>query len=264
MVIFVLYFLLGLLATTIGAAAGLGGGVIIKPVLDLFGHFDLPTISILSATTVLSMATVSLMKMKQQKIKLDKVSSSIIAFGSIMGGILGKTIFNLIAISLNIPNITAIIQSSLLVLLLLLIIIYFKNKGKSKSYRLTNKWIILLVGLALGFLSSFIGIGGGPLNVAVLCLLFSMTTKYAGYHSIFIIFFSQISALLVVAFTTGFGDYNLYMLLVMIPGGIIGGIIGNSLLLKLSNLHIEKIFTFSVILIIGINIYNIITIGLTL
>jgi uncharacterized protein len=263
-VIFILYFMIGLVATTLGAVAGLGGGVIIKPILDLFGHFDLPTIGVLSAATVLSMSSVSLIKMKQKKVKLDKISSSILAVGSILGGIFGKAVFNHIAVSLNITTVTAIIQSSLLAILLTFILIYFKNKHKVKSYVLSSKIIILAIGLSLGFLSSFLGIGGGPLNVAILSLLFSMSAKNAGFNSIFIIFFSQISALLVVAFTTGFGDYDLNMLLFMIPGGILGGIIGSNIALKLSNLQVERIFNRSILFIIAINIYNIIQVSWSL
>ncbi|WP_062320313.1 hypothetical protein [Halolactibacillus sp. JCM 19043] len=60
----VLYFLVALVATLLGSLAGLGGGVIIKPILDLLGDFDLATISILSSVTVLSMAVVSMFKFK--------------------------------------------------------------------------------------------------------------------------------------------------------------------------------------------------------
>ncbi len=261
-VIFILYFAIGLIASTLGAIAGLGGGVIIKPVLDLFGHYDLPTIGVLSAATVLSMATVSLIKMRKSDVKVDKVSSSFIALGSILGGIIGKAIFNLIAISLNIPMITAIIQSSLLAILLSLIFIYFKKKHSLKSYLVKNKAIILAVGFTLGFLSAFLGIGGGPLNVAVLCLLFSMTAKNAGLNSIFIIFFSQLSALLLIAFTSGFGDYNLIMLTVMIPGGILGGLIGSMIVTKLSNVQVEKIFNIAILIIIFINLYNIVKVSI--
>lgn len=260
-IIFILYFAIGLIASTLGAVAGLGGGVIIKPVLDLFGHFDLPTIGVLSAATVLSMATVSLIKLRNMEVQVDKATSSIIAVGSIFGGIIGKVVFNLIAISLSIPKTTAIIQSTLLAIILSLIFIYFKRKHKIKSYLIKNKMVILGIGFSLGFLSAFLGIGGGPINVAILCLLFSMTAKNAGINSIFIIFFSQLSALLLIAFTTGFGDYNLLMLFFMIPGGILGGLIGSHFVTKLSNIQVEKVFNLAVLLIIFINLYNIIKVA---
>ncbi|WP_282155929.1 sulfite exporter TauE/SafE family protein [Cytobacillus gottheilii] len=258
---FIVYFAIGLIATVFGAVAGLGGGVIIKPVLDLFGDFDLPTIGVLSAATVLSMAAVSLIKLRNKEVKIDKGTSSILAAGSILGGLAGKTVFNVIAISLNVPTITAIIQSTLLAILLTLILIYFKKKHSLKSYLVKNGVIIFLVGGALGFLSAFLGIGGGPLNVAILCLLFSMSTKNAGVNSIFIIFFSQLSALLLIAFSGGFGDYDLSMLYVMIPGGILGGWIGSNIVTKITNSQVEKIFNIAILIIILINLYNIVKVA---
>ncbi|MFC5734757.1 sulfite exporter TauE/SafE family protein [Cytobacillus gottheilii] len=258
---FILYFAIGLIATVFGAVAGLGGGVIIKPVLDLFGDFDLPTIGVLSAATVLSMAAVSLIKLRNKEVKIDKGTSSILAAGSILGGLAGKAVFNVIAISLNVPTITAIIQSTLLAILLTLILIYFKKKHNLKSYLLKNGVIIFLVGGSLGFLSAFLGIGGGPLNVAILCILFSMSTKNAGVNSIFIIFFSQLSALLLIAFSGGFGDYDLSMLYVMIPGGILGGWIGSNIVTKITNSQVEKIFNIAILIIIFINLFNIVKVA---
>ncbi|MFB1081581.1 sulfite exporter TauE/SafE family protein [Jeotgalibacillus sp. JSM ZJ347] len=256
--IFILYFAIALIASILGAVAGLGGGVIIKPVLDLFGDFNLQTIGVLSAATVLSMASVSLIKMRGKEIKIDKKISTILAGGSILGGITGKSVFNMIVISLGISTITAILQSSILAILLSFIFIYFNRKQHMKSYTIINKLMMFAVGFLLGFLSAFLGIGGGPLNVAVLCLLFSMSVKNAGINSIFIIFFSQLSALLLIAFTSGFEEYDLSMLFYMILGGILGGIIGSNIVIKLSETKVEKIFNFSVLFIIFINLYNIV------
>lgn len=46
-----------------------------------------------------------------------------------------------------------------------------------------------------GSISVFLGIGGGPLNVSLLILLFSYDMKKATIYSIATIFFSQISKL---------------------------------------------------------------------
>ncbi len=39
-----IYFLVALLSTICGSMAGLGGGVIIKPVLDFLGDYNIETI----------------------------------------------------------------------------------------------------------------------------------------------------------------------------------------------------------------------------
>lgn len=259
-VIFILYLIISLSASILGAVAGLGGGVIIKPLLDFFGHFDLPTIGVLSAATVLAMSTMSLIKLSisRSEAKIDKTISLLLALGSITGGILGKFVFNYFAVSLGMLTGTALLQSVTLALLLTLLLFYFLKKDKLKSFVFENRMIIIMIGLSLGFLSAFLGIGGGPLNVAVLILFFSLNVRDAAFNSIFIIFFSQLSALLLIALTTGFTNYDLSMAGYMITGGVIGGLIGTNIAIRLSNKLIEKIFNAAILLIIFINLYNVV------
>ena len=55
-------FLICLIATTAGGISGVGGGVIIKPVLDAFGVLSVSTISFLSGCTVLAMTCYSVIR----------------------------------------------------------------------------------------------------------------------------------------------------------------------------------------------------------
>src|SRR5699024_2309164 len=123
---------------------------------------------------------------------------------------------------------------------------------------LDNMYMIVFIGFILGILAAFLGIGGGPLNVAILALLFSMGAKEAALNSIFIIFFSQASALLLVTFTTGFSEFDLSMLVFMIPGGIIGGFLGSKTSKFVYDQTVEKIFSAGIILIIFISIWNVV------
>lgn len=224
----------------------------------MFGHFDLATVGVLSAATVLSMSIVSMFKARKSNVTINITASSMIAVGSIVGGIIGKALFNYIVFSLHATKITAISQSIILVLLLSTIYIYFKKKDQYTTFVLKNTFIIFSVGILLGVLAAFLGIGGGPLNVAVLSFLFSMNAKNASINSIFIIFFSQLSALLLIGFTTGFEIYDLSMLSYMVLGGILGGWIGSIVVTNIRNSQVEKLFNLSILVIICINIYNII------
>ena len=49
-------FSVSLISSLIGAISGIGGGVIIKPVLDSLGVMSISTINFLSGCTVLAMA----------------------------------------------------------------------------------------------------------------------------------------------------------------------------------------------------------------
>ncbi len=253
----IIYFLIGFLATVIGAIAGLGGGVIIKPVLDALGHYDIATIGVLSSATVFSMAVVSLTKSILSGVNLEGKRTLMIAIGSIAGGVLGRLLFSRFLIILNNESLAKGVQSSILAGLMILVFIVVSYKDRITKLNIKKSAYSFIVGILLGTVSSFLGIGGGPINVAILVLLFSMDTKAAALHSIFIIFFSQLSGSLKIYFSTGFSAYNLDMLYYMIPGGIAGGYFGNTLSNKMKNTHIQKLFNITLILIILINIYNV-------
>lgn len=254
----IIYFLVAVLATTIGATAGLGGGVVIKPVLDSMNTFALPTVNLLSSATILVMAIVSIIKQLLKKDKIDKKSISLIAIGSVIGGIIGQKILRLLVEhSSNINNIN-ILQSAMLIVILLLAFFYMEYRDRFKTYSLNSTILIILMGILLGSISAFLGIGGGPINVAALTIFFGMNAKEATRNSIIIIMFSQGAKILSVACTTGFSIYNLSALPVMLIGGVLGGLLGYKFNKKLSENSIVKIFNVVVILITLLNVYNIV------
>lgn len=255
-IIALLYFIIGFSASVFGALAGLGGGIIIKPVLDLLGQYDLATIGILSACTVFSMSCVSLFNFMKQGIRIKVRLSLLIAFSSIVGGVVGKVIFNSVIQHLKQHDLVTLIQAIIIAVLLIFIIVLMKYKFK--AYQIDNQFVILAVGFILGVVAAFLGIGGGPFNVAILTLLFSMTTKESAINSILIIFFSQLSSISYTAASTGFGDFNLSMLPYIVIGGMFGGYIGSRLTQKLKANSIDKIFLLGIILIIFINVFNIV------
>ncbi|XMB65859.1 sulfite exporter TauE/SafE family protein [Mycoplasmatota bacterium zrk1] len=253
----IIYLLVALFSTIFGALAGVGGGVIIKPVLDTIGGYDVATIGLLSSITVLSMAIVSTTRQILSKVKVEGLRTFFLVLGSILGGILGNMILNYTLIYIE-ENTIKIIQSGTLCLLLIFVLVFVNEKSKLKTYNIHNKLVIVITGIILGFIASFLGIGGGPINVAFLYLIFSMDAKIAAIHSILIIMLSQFAKVASISFTTGFSNYNLEMLLYMIPGGILGGLIGTNLIKKLSKSNIKWIFNFIILLIIVLNILNLI------
>ena len=54
--------LICLAASALGAICGIGGGVIIKPVLDSLGIYSVSTVNFLSGCTVLSMSGYTVLK----------------------------------------------------------------------------------------------------------------------------------------------------------------------------------------------------------
>ena len=158
------------------------------------------------------------------------------------GGLAGEKLLQVIVNALQANSAVTVVQNVVLSLLILAVFLYMKNKSRIPSKHLEGVVVSLLVGVFLGICSSFLGIGGGPINVALIIYLFSFDTKSATVCSLVTILFAQISKLGTVALTSGFGGFDLSIAPVMIVGAIAGGFIGASLNKKCSEASVEKAF----------------------
>ena len=129
-------------------------------------------------------------------------------------------------------------------------------KYKIKTRRVTNRAVCAVIGLALGFMSSFLGIGGGPINLVVLFYFFSMPTKTAAQNSLYIILFSQLASLLTSLVTRSVPEYAWSALIFMVCGGIGGGIAGRAVNKKIDDKAVDKLFMGLMAVIICISVYN--------
>ncbi|HHV39061.1 MAG TPA: sulfite exporter TauE/SafE family protein [Tepidimicrobium sp.] len=252
----IVYMLVTLLATSIGAIAGLGGGVIIKPVFDVIGFHDPQTIGAYSAFAVFTMAIVSTYKQIRNRVKIDKKIGLFISLGSLVGGYLGDVCFEYINSNLGAGISVDRIQAGLLFIILLLILIYTLNKDKFPSYKSESAGIIFGVGFFLGIISIFLGIGGGPLNVATLTIAFSFDLKDTVVYSIITILAAQISKLGKIFLVNGIENYNLDSLVFVIVSAVLGGYLGAIINNKLEERKIEKIYIATIIALMLISIYN--------
>ena len=206
----VLFFVVSFLASIAGAICGIGGGVIIKPVLDLFGLASVSTISFLSGCTVLAMSCYSVGKnILAHENRVDFAIGTPLAIGAAIGGVVGKQMFSNIKAMFENGNTVGSVQAICLALITLGTFIYTLKKAKIKTLQITNKAVCVLVGLVLGIMSSFLGIGGGPINLVVLFYLFSMETKTAAQNSLYVILFSQITSLVTTFVTRSVPDQTL-------------------------------------------------------
>ena len=89
-----IYSLIIFFATFLGAFVGLGGGVIIKPLLDLIGHDSIATVNFISAFAVFSMSISSTIKHIKAKTKIDFKFIITLSIGSVAGGIAGSRLFD--------------------------------------------------------------------------------------------------------------------------------------------------------------------------
>lgn len=253
-----IFFFVCLGASIIGAICGIGGGVIIKPVLDAMELYDIATISFLSGCTVLSMSAYSVIKARiSQETSIQKETSFPLAIGAALGGIMGKSMFSYIhQISQNKESVGGI-QAVCLLILTMGTLLYTLQKERIPTMQVRNRVFCMGIGLILGISSAFLGIGGGPINLVVLYYFFSMTTKMAAENSIYIIFFSQITSLLLSLWNKKIPNFTWEILIVMVLGGILGGVLGKIIQSKIENRSVQKLFILVMIFMIGMNIYNI-------
>lgn len=254
---YLLYFLIAIGATTVGSLTGMGGGVIIKPLMDALHDFDVQTISVLSSITVFSMSAVSIGKQLLSKARIPFETAVPLALGSVIGGLAGEQLLRWIVSALQANSAVTVVQNAVLALLILAVFLYMKNKSRIKGLALRGYAVSLAAGLFLGLCSSFLGIGGGPINVALIIYLFSLDTKTATICSLLTIFFAQISKLAMVAASTGFGVFDLSVMPVMVVGAVAGGFIGASLNKKFNESTVETAFNAVQILVLAIAILNI-------
>lgn len=251
-----LYFFMAICATTIGSFTGMGGGIIVKPLMDMLHSFDVETIGVLSSITVFFMSVVSIGKQMYAKSHIPFSIAIPLSIGSVVGGFVGQQILYRIISVLRVQESVMVIQNFTLAILILCVYLYMRNKARIRSHRLSGIIVSLTVGCFLGICSSFLGIGGGPINVALVIYLYSMDIKSATICSLMTILFAQISKLVTIALSTGFMVYNLSVAPAMVIGAIAGGFVGAGLNKRCPEQTVERVFNWVQLLVLTITIYN--------
>ena len=258
-----LYFLVCMLSSAIGAISGIGGGVIIKPVLDAVSTLEISAIHFLSGNVVLCMAVSTLLRSRKSGVRIDRSTSAFLAVGACLGGVLGKQLFELMRGLFNTAQFLSILQSALLLLINIVVFCYIGYKQKIHTLHISSAFFCCLIGLFMGTLSAFLGIGGGPINIAVLSFFFSMKPKEAAFNSIYVIVFSQAASLLGTLCRGAVPAISMLTLVVMCLGGVCGSIVGSNISKKLSDENVDRLFSILLIILILLNIYNIARIQMT-
>ena len=279
MIYYFIFPIVVIIASMIGAIAGIGGGVIIRPVLDAFNYFSVAEITnMISTMCVVFGTSTSIIRHVLSKSKIENWKISVyLGIGAVVGGVLGQYMFQFVKDASN-RDVLIIIQSAILIALLIFVLIYMQLLlPKGKQLHIKNIVATLTIGLFLGICSTFLGIGGGPINVAVLLLFFGMSMKQAAINSLITIIFSQLAKIVMALIDGTFvmlfsidslptaADQSWWIfLIILVPISIIGSLIGTWLNKKMSNKAVQIVYTATTIGIILINIYLIAMSSITL
>ncbi|WP_051207831.1 sulfite exporter TauE/SafE family protein [Butyrivibrio sp. AE3006] len=245
------------LASLVGSICGIGGGVIIKPVLDAAKVYSVSVISFLSGCTVLSMTAYSIAR-EAGKSRFKSASNEmiILAAGSIAGGVIGKSMFTVLLSDIGNDFLVGELQSLVLFVITAGTFIYTLFKVRISKKKITGLVWIFTIGAILGVISAFLGIGGGPINIVVLSYCFSMKAKEAAESSLFIILLSQLASFVTTIATGTVPKVDVVLLLMMVAMGISGGIAGRKINDLINQKSVDRLFMLLLVVIMGITLYN--------
>ena len=255
--VYITFGLVSFFASVIGSICGIGGGVIIKPTLDAFQIYSAATISLMCGCTVLAMAACSICRILVSETSYIRWKvSGWLGVGAATGGIIGGALLSYISSQMGQPNLVGASQAVALFAILAVTLLYMRNESKVQTLHLARSYICLVIGFALGVCSSFLGIGGGPLNLVVLYYFFSMQKKEAAQNSLFIILIAQAANLMYAACRQKIPSLPFPETAVMLFCGVAGGIFGRRLNQKLTERSIGNLLFWVTVIIMLICCYN--------
>ena len=220
---------LGFAAGILGSMIGLGGGIIVVPVLTFLG-FSPTTAASNSLFAALSNAIASTISYSKQK-RIEYSIGWKLGLLSIPGTILGAIISTDAA-----PNIFKILFG--LVLVASAVYIFLKGKIKSGDKQLSKQMIVFAVGASFfaGIISSFFGIGGGIIFVPLMVVGMGMAMKRAAPTSQMILLFASLSGVITHSLL-GHPDFLQAGFLAV--GSFVGGLVGARLSVEIKERYLQ-------------------------
>ena len=235
---------LGFAAGILGSMIGLGGGIIVVPVLTFLGFP--PTLAASNSLfAAFSNAVASTFSYSRQK-RIEYSLGLKLGLLSIPGTVLGAYVSSDVA-----PAIFKVLFG--LVLVSSAVYIFLRKKIETKEKTLSKQMIVFAIGASFfaGIISSFFGIGGGTVFVPLMVVGMGMTMKKAAPTSQFILLFASLSGIIVHSIL-GHPDFMQAGLLAL--GAFIGGLVGARLSLDIKERYLQFLVS-SIIILAAIKLF---------
>ena len=222
---------LGFAAGLLGSMIGLGGGIIVVPVLTFLGF--LPTVaasnSLFAALSNATASTISYSKQRRIEYSLGIKLGLLTIPGTVLGALMSTDVA---------PDIFKILFG--FVLIASAAYIFLRKKIETKDKRISKQMIIFTIGASFfaGIISSFFGIGGGIIFVPLMVVGMGMVMKKAAPTSQMILLFASLSGVIVHSFL-GHPDFIQAGLLAI--GSFIGGLVGARLSIDIKERYLQII-----------------------
>lgn len=251
------------LASTLGPLCGIGGGVIIKPIVDSLGVMGMATTSFLSSLTVLTMSLSTLAQQGWARARHPgrpatpyPPTALPLSIGAATGGVAGKVVFNAIHGSLSSAETVGAIQAAVLFALSAATIAYTLLRSRVSTLHVAGAVPSALIGAVTGAMWAFLGIGGGPFNLVILTLLFSEQTRAAARESILIIAFSQVASLVYTIASGSVPAFEPLMLAMMAAMAVAGSVAGKRIASRITDRGTNVLYALTLIVVMLLCVRN--------
>ena len=238
--------LLGFAGGILGSMIGLGGGIIVVPVLTFLG-FSPTAAASNSLFAALSNAVASTISYSKQK----RIEYSLgLKFGllSVPGTILGAIISSDVA-----PDIFKVLFG--LVLVASAAYIFLRRNLESRQKTISKQMMVFAIGASFfaGIISSFFGIGGGIVFVPLMVAGMGMAMKRAAPTSQLILLFASLSGVITHSLL-GHPDFTQAGLLAI--GSFIGGLVGARLSIEIKERYLQILVSVVILIAAGKLFYD--------
>ena len=229
--------LLGFAAGVLGSMIGLGGGIVIVPILTFFG-FSPSLAASNSLFAAFSNAVASTASYTKQK-RIEYSIGLKLGLLAIPGTVLGVFISHDIT-----PSLFKILFG--IVLIASAVYIFLRRKIESKEHNLSKQIVILSIGASFfaGIISSLFGIGGGIVFVPLMVIAIGLSMKIAAPTSQFVLLFVSASGM---AAHSLLGHPDYYEALFLALGAFGGGLVGSRLSLEVGEKKLRILVTIAMI-----------------
>jgi uncharacterized protein len=231
--LFPFFVIIGLIAGILGSMTGVGGGIIISPVLTFLGLTP-PQVASTSLFAVSSTSISSTIAYARSK-KIQYMLGIKMALFSIPGAILGSYFST---------NIDPGYFKVLLAIILVgtgIYLMYRKSITKGNSFSLESIWVKILFfsgTFGAGIISSLFGIGGGVIFVPLMIMIVGLTMYLAAPTSQFVL---MITSLVGLTSHIILGNLQYLPAVLLSIGAFAGAQIGSRLSTKLSEQKLRLI-----------------------
>jgi uncharacterized protein len=235
---------LGFAAGVLGSMIGLGGGIIVVPVLTFLGFPPTVTASnsLFAAFSNSIASTISYSKQKRIEYSLGLKLGLLAIPGTILGAFLSTDIA---------PDIFKILFG--FILIASAVYIFLRKQIESREKIISKQLVIFTIGAAFfaGIISSFFGIGGGIVFVPLMVVGMGMSMKKAAPTSQLVLLFASLSGIIVHSLL---GHPDLIQSGFLAIGSFFGGLVGAKLSINVRERNL-KILISVVLLITAVKLF---------